>query len=213
MIIFGMRGKTISGQETSGPACDHCGTSLYLTFCLLRYFHIFWIPIVPTSTTCGLECRHCRKVRLGKELPGDLARDIRQRLFSPARLIPYFTGAVLIVAVVGLAVSSGVQEAKNTDRFIAAPRVNDLYVFSSDKLSKDAAFPYTIMKVVSVENDGVLLQMGEVHYKTVTGASEAITSGEAYRDDYYSDEVFTPSTAELKSFLERGMIDSVRRRE
>jgi hypothetical protein len=213
MIIFGTRGKTIAGQEFTDLVCDHCGTTLHWTFCILRYFHIFWIPVFPTSTIGGIECQHCHKVLKGRDLPGELAKEIRRQVLSPTRRLLYWSGGMMIGAVAAFAITMGFVEENDTDIFLASPQINDLYVFSSEKFTEDPKYPCVIMKIVNIDPDSVSLQLGSMIYKNISGASEAIREGEVNKEGYFSEMQFKLSKAELVSFKGSGMIDSVKRRE
>ena len=62
MIIFGTR-STNTGQEQVNRNCQHCQAedSIWV-FTFRRYFHIFWIPVLPLWQSAVSECTHCKQV-------------------------------------------------------------------------------------------------------------------------------------------------------
>jgi hypothetical protein len=212
-IFYGKRERKIGSSEMTGPSCEYCGNSLYRVICIIRYFHIYWIPIFSTGIICASACHHCGKASRGKDLPCDFTREIRQRTFRPAKLIPYFAGAIVMLGVMVFVIVTDHYDQKKTETFIASPQVGDFYVISPGELPQKPDYPFSVMMVTAVEDDTVLLQVGNARYKNATGASNAIIDGEADKDGYYSDFTLSSTLDELKSFRERGQIDSVRRQD
>ncbi|MBF9003284.1 MULTISPECIES: hypothetical protein [Vibrio] len=95
MIIFGTRGKTVSGPVIESHMCEHCGHNEYVTFGLLRYFHLYWIPSLVTSKKIGMECTHCRKSYMESELSQEQIQGIKPHVFNYQNTLPYFSGAIL----------------------------------------------------------------------------------------------------------------------
>ena len=77
MIFFGSRGKTISGEIVEGIQCPHCEKEEFITFGIMRYFHLYWIPMFLTSRVAGIECTHCKKTLIGKEIPKELSQNVK----------------------------------------------------------------------------------------------------------------------------------------
>jgi len=72
MIIFGTRSKVLNGS-TATTDCNHCSSieTVRLSF-VLRYFHIFWIPMFPISKTGISQCSHCKQVLYANQMPNAL---------------------------------------------------------------------------------------------------------------------------------------------
>ncbi|MCP4326272.1 MAG: hypothetical protein GY787_31440 [Alteromonadales bacterium] len=100
MIFFGSRGKTISGQVVEGIQCPSCENQEFITFGIIRYFHLYWIPTFLTSRVAGIECTHCKKTLIGKELPKDLSQNIKATVFTKKNIIPMFSGLIIIACLV-----------------------------------------------------------------------------------------------------------------
>lgn len=99
MIIYGTRGKVIKGELLKNIACDYCGNNSHLSFGVVRYFHVYWIPLFAYSKKIGLECLHCKRTLLDREIP----QDVRQRITSKV-----FTTKNIFSAYIGLAILGGI---------------------------------------------------------------------------------------------------------
>ena len=61
MIVYGIKTKTLSSTPVECN-CEHCNHSQQLVHVSQRYFHIFWIPVLPLGKKSLIECQHCKKV-------------------------------------------------------------------------------------------------------------------------------------------------------
>jgi DNA-directed RNA polymerase subunit RPC12/RpoP len=99
MIFFGSKGKTISGQVVEGIQCPNCESQKFITFGIIRYFHLYWIPMFLTSRKVGIECTHCKRTLIGKEIPKDLSKQIKTMVFTKRNTIPMFSGLIIIACL------------------------------------------------------------------------------------------------------------------
>jgi len=214
MIVFGTRGRVIAGRQIDGVVCDSCGEHTHTAFGVLRYFHIFWIPVFPTQKQAGIECQHCKRTLVDKEVPTHLIAKIRDQVFARKTVAPMFTGLIVIAALI----AGGVYMAEKTKRqeaaYLASPMANDYYIVNFTKIFDDATseYPYGIIKVTSVNGDQVELLISQYSYNIVRGASEAIGSREVDKPDYYVDEAVQLSVSDLLALKAEGAIHSIKRR-
>ena len=71
MIFFGTRLKPLAESPFQEP-CSHCGQSNQTLSLFWGYFHIYWIPFIPTGKELALTCNHCKVTILEKEMPPGL---------------------------------------------------------------------------------------------------------------------------------------------
>ncbi|HEX7753853.1 MAG TPA: hypothetical protein VF421_00795 [Niabella sp.] len=149
MIIFGTRGKVL--KTNAAPLdCGHCGTksAVYLRF-VVRYFHIFWIPIFPTSKKGVTQCTHCKEVLYENQLPAGLRATYyteKQKVRTP---LQYYTGLLLVGVFALFVMYTGYTSSKNNRLFIKDPRVGDVYEV------KESSNKFTLYKVTGVTADSV----------------------------------------------------------
>ena len=214
MIVFGTRGKAIPGPRKQGVVCESCGKEEHATYGVLRYFHVFWIPVFPTMKQAVMECAHCKKVLRGKEVPERVRRDVAEKVFTRGRVFPMFAGLAVVAVLVASAAWGGVEESRRESAFLAAPAVDDLYVVKLARFapSADPKYPYGVLRVASVAGTKLVLQIGRYGYTQGSGADKAIRSGQVRGADYFAPGPLSLDAQELGPLKASGVIRSVKRR-
>lgn len=213
MIFFGTKGKVVTGESVQGVQCPSCESSQHLSFGILRYFHLYWIPTFLTSKKVGMECTHCKGTLVGEELPTHLVDQIKSDVFTAGRTLPMFSGLILIgLIVIGLAYTGQQVDAREAI-YIAQPAVNDYYVvdFRDMYADADAEYPYGLMRVADVSTSGVEVQVGTMIYNLSSGIKQDIRDGKAAADNYYELETVFFELAELQDLKNSGAIHSIER--
>lgn len=103
MIIFGSRGSKIADLNLSGTTCSHCGgqdTQRVSVFG--RYFHIFWIPILPIGKKVFAECTHCKKTIEENAFSPELREQYKAQESKVKRPIWHSLGCLGIASIIGL---------------------------------------------------------------------------------------------------------------
>lgn len=74
LIIFGTNSSSLHPiNYKSDEACPNCNQARNLFIKpQYTYFHIFWIPMIATSTKHKLECYHCKNVYSFVNLPSQI---------------------------------------------------------------------------------------------------------------------------------------------
>lgn len=213
MIIFGTRGKVVSGQRKQGIVCPSCGKEEHTTYGLLRYFHVFWIPVFPTLKQPVLECAHCKKVMAGKEIPERTRKEIAEAVFTSGRVLPMFTGLALILLFVAVGSFQSAADARRARQYLSAPAVGDLYVVKLARFAPgaDAKYPYGVLRVAAVSGGDLELQLGRFGYAGSSGAEKAIRAGKHREADYFTPQPVKVGQQELGPLHERGHIQAVKR--
>jgi hypothetical protein len=213
MIIFGTRGKTVAGQYLEGIECPSCKNNQFATFGILRYFHLFWIPTFPTSRVAGVECRHCKKTLVGKELPKQLSKQIKSTVFNKKNTLPMFFGLIVITLFVLFLAYSIQQDNIKEAAYIEQPAINDLYIVNFTKVFDDADpdYSYGVMRVKHLSSNQVELQVSKIGYNKVSGVQKDIRNSKTTPDSYYDGDPLYIEIDKLKEMKESGAIYSVDR--
>ncbi len=62
LFFFGTRASKIKERKLKGTTCPYCQTQdSFVVSTFSKYFHFFWIPIIPLFKTNIAECTHCKK--------------------------------------------------------------------------------------------------------------------------------------------------------
>ncbi|HEX7488733.1 MAG TPA: hypothetical protein VF341_07495 [Anaeromyxobacteraceae bacterium] len=213
MIVFGTRGRVVKGPQKRGVPCAACGMDVHQTFGVLRYFHVFWIPMFPTLKQAGMECLHCKKALVGKELPERVRKDVAAMLFTKRRVLPTFAGAILVgLLAIPVAYGSAQQTAREA-AYLETPTVGDCYVVRVAGFVKnpDSKHPYGVLRVAKVASDHLELRLGAYAYSQARGADQAISRGEILRADYFAARPITLAASDLLRLKREHTIQAVRR--
>ena len=213
MIVFGTRGKVVKGPQKRGVPCAACGMDVHQTFGVLRYFHVFWIPMFPTLKQPGMECLHCKKALVGKELPERVRKDVAAMLFTKRRVLPTFAGAILVgLLAIPVAYGSAQQTAREA-AYLEAPAVGDCYVVRLAGFVKnpDSKHPYGVLRLAKVASDHLELRLGAYAYSQARGADQAISRREILRADYFAPSPITLAASDLPRLKREHTIQAVRR--
>ena len=213
MIFFGTRGKVIPGTQINNMACKSCGNQSHNTFGVLRYFHVFWIPVFPTMQKPGTECLKCKHTLMGKELPDQVRESIKSEVFTKKRVLPMFAGLIIFAVIMVLGAFGAHEESKREAAYLEQPAVNDYYIVNLPKLftKGDTAHPYGILKVRSISGTKMEVVVSNYAYNLPAGARNAITKHDTERADYFAAAPLSMDVGDLKKFKASGAIYAVKR--
>ncbi len=213
MIFFGTKGKVISGECIQGAECPSCGNNEYITFGVLRYFHLYWIPVIPTSKSVGVECTHCKKTLVDKELPPEFSKQIKSMIFTKKKVLPMFTGLIIIALLVSFGVFTAQQKNAQDAAYILQPEVNDIYIVNFSKLFKDTdpKYKYGAMRIKDLSSSEAELQVSTMAYNKTSGVQDDIDANKASMDTYYENKTLYIDIEKIKEMKSTGAIYSVER--
>jgi hypothetical protein len=213
ILFYGTKGKVVGGQQKQGMACASCGNTTQITFGVIRYFQIFWIPVLPYKKEVGTECPQCKQTLMGKEVPETVRQDIKEQVFTGGKMLPMFAGLILIALLAGSLTFLNVERSKKEAAYLANPAVNDYYIIKLTEMFQghDTSYPYGVMKLQSIEDGELTLRVGTYGYSEFSGARQAITRGETAKDGYFSEEMLYVEAGSLQELKSDGAIRSVKR--
>lgn len=110
--------------------------------------------------------------------------------------IPLEAWAIIIPALfVGLEIHTAEIDAKEL-AFIENPAINDKYLVDFTKLNTDAdkTYKYGILKVISIQSNGVEVVVSELAYDKKSGVRKDLKDGKADKPEYYPSESFLIET-------------------
>ena len=213
IIIFGTRSKKFSGKSIQSLTCPNCGDNSHNTFGIIRYFHIFWIPVLPFRKLAGVECQHCGKARVGKEVPAPVIDGVRNTVFSWNNTLPWYTGLVLIAGLLATGIVADEMDNRREQSYLAAPHAHDYYLVDFTKIftRSDPEFRYGVMRIKSVSGEQVEMQVSNYAYSNRSGPRKAIRRQQASHSDYYVEQAVYFDLSEIQQLKASGAIYSVER--
>ena len=100
LFFFGTRASKVKERKIKRTTCPYCETQdSFIVSTYSKYFHFFWIPIIPLFKTHVAECSHCKKsydkVHFTQEMQRSLENENR---LNPAKR-PLWQGCGCLVLV------------------------------------------------------------------------------------------------------------------
>ena len=214
MIFFGTKGKVIAGDQVHGVQCPNCQNGQFVTFGILNYFHLYWIPTFLTSKKVGMECTNCKRTLIGDEVPSHFVEQIKERVFTTGRTLPMFSG-LFIIALLGLGIAYTVQQDTAREAtYLAEPAVNDFYIVDFAKIFEevDPEYHYGVMQITNVTPTDIEMRVSLIAYNMASGVRDDVREGKAAADSYYEEGIVTFEIGELQAYADAGAVHSIERR-
>lgn len=207
MIFFGSKGKVITGAPIAEISCPDCGNNGLLSFGIIKYFHLYWIPTFPTSKTVGAECTHCRRALTDNEISPVVKDQIKSSLFSARRSLPMFSGSIIIALILAFGAYTAHNESLKTVTYLEQPAVNDIYQVDFFELYEDSdpTYKYGAMRVTQLSDKQVELQVS-IAYNQKSGVRDDISKNKTSSNSYYDDELLYINKEDLVKLHEAGAI-------
>lgn len=205
MMIFGTRTKALQrkNQDAVGN-CNYCGTlqALY-PLKVIKYFHIFWIPIFPYGSQLTTHCTHCKKVSYQAETPPETLANIR-RAGIPKTPLGYFAGLIIIALFVGSAFVAGIAASASSKNYLADPKPGDIYEIKNREGNKNL---YTLYRIANVAPDSITFDINDYEAEGVKGLRKLRKS----HANSFSEKL-TLSRADVKEMNTQNHISKIKRK-
>ncbi len=206
MIVFGTRGKESSSTNIPELRCTSCGNSGLNASTVFRYFHIYWIPMFPTSRKLITTCPHCQHAVVGQD---DASKD-RFAASAQSRIAPYpaylFIGLLLLAALGGYIVYDEQQSAAKSISYLETPAVNDLFVVKlvTPIVQGKTRLDYGVLKLVKQDEAGLHFTQSNLAFRYASDVTlSALSKGE------YDGEETVLAAEDLKVMNEVGKLPRV----
>lgn len=102
MIIYGSRSKpTAHTVPIENVDCPNCQNQGMLSKGILRYFHIYWIPMFIVRKTAVLICPHCKYVADSSDLSKETVKELKGLVYKGKATWVYNFGLLIFLIVLG----------------------------------------------------------------------------------------------------------------
>ena len=202
MIIYGT-GKKKLLSETVMEKCQNCGNQFCVDVIIYqKWFHVFWVPILPNGKTGVSQCSKCKQVLAPNQMSSSIKMTYDHLLKQAMAPIWTYSGITLIVVLIAFfTITDFMNDAKNK-KLVLAPQKGDIFkVKTADNL-------YTLYKVEKVEGDSVFILINNYETNKSTGLNDLKRKGE----DAYSPVIFSFSKKDLEEMYKKGEILDIERK-
>lgn len=154
--------------------------------------------------------------RIGSKIKTPFSFSLSQARFklSVSRLIKLAFALVIIISI-AYQLSQSQQDDLNSEFYLAAPKVNDLY-FLNFRLMSDKLRPnekYRMAKVVDITGDVITLVYGSFFYLRQQAVEDAIHFGQLRYPDYFESKRYDFKLTQLPQLWDSGAIYMAKRAE
>ncbi|MDR2951565.1 MAG: zinc-ribbon domain-containing protein [Dysgonomonas sp.] len=152
IFIFGTRTTTGNPIQT-GQTCPACGEEHSIMMVPeQRYFHLFWIPLFPTSKQFTPVCNLCGAMFTTQKVP--VTDEVRKQYKTPkwTLLGPIVLGLLILAVIISVSVTS-VSENSDLKAKVENPQEGDIYHVKYD------VHQYSLMRVASFSPDSVYFHL------------------------------------------------------
>ncbi|WP_298423573.1 hypothetical protein [uncultured Kordia sp.] len=159
MIVYGTSSKDLGTRKLQGVKSPNCESSDIYATAVVKYAHIFWIPLFPYSKKYFTTCEGTGQVLEGKEMPQKLKDKLALEKHHFKTPFYLFSGLIIIALLIGYGFYASNQHDKEMAEHVTHIEANDIMVFR--KGSKE----YSFAKVTEVKNDSIFIKLGQYSYE------------------------------------------------
>lgn len=114
MIIFGTRTRNLKASNITSYDCKNCNSKNSVQFHFsARYFHVFWIPVLPFSKVAISQCSHCKQAFYKEEMSQAMKQDYLVASKQVKSPITHYSGLLIIGLAMIFIIGSIVFSEKN----------------------------------------------------------------------------------------------------
>ena len=195
LIYYGKKRARINKFNDSQQPCKSCKSFDFIVKVYERYFHIFFLPIIPIGAkTAEIRCNNC-----GEPLR---IESIEEYYINKSRAPIYlYSGLILFAVLIAWLVYDIKQTEKQNKTFVENPKVGDVY--SIKKIERDTAM-FFFFKINKIKGDTIFLYQNNFEY------NQEVTSMNS-EDFFIKDMEMGLEKKVLEKMLEKDEIISVKR--
>jgi len=200
MVFFGTKASRIKDGRISNVTCPSCETQTYMTYSIFgKYAHVYWIPTFPTGKQNVLECGHCKRTYLLKDLPEQIKNKFNLEKQDTGFPIWYFSGLAIIAGIIAIAYYFSIQHDTDVEAFIKDPQVGDIYTIEGERSGY-----HSTMRITNVSNDSIFALVSDYEYNTTK-------LSDLNKDSNYSNETISLSKEDIISLFNDELIEDINR--
>lgn len=194
-LIYGRKVTRIKKYTDNQNHCKACKSFDLNVEVYKEYFHIFFIPFVPTGDKAvKISCNNC-----GEPFRVDsVQKDYENNTRLPVYL---YSGLIMVVALILLLVNENIKTQKEKARIVEDPRVGDVYTIRKDENNSTS---YYFLRAAQIKGDTVYAYHSNLIYNGyITQLND--------EDFFVKAEELIFTKKELKEMLDKGEINDVER--
>lgn len=203
MIIYGTREKAFIDNKQEASNCPYCDQEYTLVSGhIVRYFHIFWIPIFPFKDNLFSYCSHCKNTKHENEMSLEDRFKIKQRVHN-RKPIWLFSGLIIIGTFLCFTLIAALKEKSQTIEYLNTPLIGDIYTV---KVKNESEKGYTLYRITNIKSDSITFELNDYY---ATSSSKISNLKKEHGNDYT--EKITLHKNDIDSMNKEGSIRDIER--
>lgn len=195
LLIYGKRTARIKKETDNSQSCKTCKTFDMKVSVYRSYYHLFFIPFVPSGDkTVYIRCKQCGE---------PLRMDSLQKQYEKSTRTPFYLYSFLFLIaalIISLIISNSATQ-KEKALFVGDPKVGDVYLINTREEGKSM---YYFLRINKTTQDSVEAYHNNLMYSRFVSRFR--------HDDFFdSSEVLGFTRGKLKEMLEKSEITAVER--
>lgn len=211
MIFFGTGGKISKAKLLPELRCESCGQNSLTIYTVFRYFHVWWIPVIPTSRKLVSECPHCKHVVTGKDAAASDRFGPTHNIKTEPIPLYLFSGLFLLGAFVGWGVYYDHHQNTQSLSYLQAPLQNDYYVVKLDQpiVDGNAKLHYVVFRLVKLEQDRFHFYQSNYAFPRASDAKSWLRKDLAKHSDNFDPSELVLVESEIETMHRNGNINQI----
>lgn len=213
LMVFGIKGKTIQGPIMNIGTCPSCDCSQFHTHGVLKYFHLYWVPMFIVSKKVGMQCTQCNQSLIHTNIPRIISNKIKSTIFNKKHTTPFFAGPIILFALVVFIAINVQLENINQAEYINNPMIDDIYIINLNRIDTniDEKYNYGAIRVKNIFLAKVEFQVSISGHDDSSGVREDIRSKKASEYAYYNSKLLYIAKERLPVLKKYNAILSIKR--
>jgi len=187
MIIFGLSASEREGRALY-TSCAHCSERKLVSRRRFRFFHLFFLPVLPLGAKSGVFCNHCRQLSWGKNVDAAARSDPGFVDGAASRPRWHFIGPAIAGLILVLTLFSGESERDIRSAAAAAtPSIGDVWVVNIHRVIPELVVDlrYATARVDALEDGDIFLAFSDWQYDSWLTAYRKAKSAAEEQDPHY----------------------------
>ena len=202
MIFFGVKSKSIKKGMLNNILCDYCEEISDMEYNFLqKYFHLYWIPLIPLKKKTEVCCENCYHIYEDKEISKDINLKLnRVKDRYPIRTpIWAFSGIIILTLFFSWAFWQSDRHDVIEADYIKEPKKGDVFFL-------DFGPEYTTLRIDKVDKINVYYTLND------TSVSKYTKVFFINNDKYYTNKKGIYTRQKIQDLYKKDSIMSITRK-
>lgn len=199
MIVYGTNAKDLGTRKLQGAKSPNCESSDIYATAVVKYVHIFWIPIFPYSKKYFTTCEGTGQVLEEKEMPQQLKDKLNLEKHHFKTPFYLFSGLIIIALLIGYGIYASSQHDKEVKESVSNLQPKEVIMFKEGS-------GYSFAKVEAHSNDTIYVKYSNYTLSGHEPSKSEFIEESAKGGDFFNDDIYYHTQQQIDSLYTNGDI-------